>query len=175
MSDHWKQKMRTYFRRIDFDGDGEITQNDFQGMADRSIKIGDLKEVEAEQLRKNINQLWETYRSQAGDVDVITLNTFISAMERVARDHVKTVTEAPFRIFFKIVDTNNDSNIEEAEFADFFQIMGLDKNLASQAFKAIDINNDGLLSLEEFTSAGVDFFTSQNESPNQYFFGELLN
>ncbi len=35
MSDFWKQKMRTYFQRIDFDKDGSITRMDFEGMAAR--------------------------------------------------------------------------------------------------------------------------------------------
>jgi juvenile hormone diol kinase len=167
--------MRTYFKRIDFDGDGEITQKDFQGMADRFIKVGGLQDAEANQLRGNIDQLWETYRSQAGNTANIAQSAFIAAMERVAHDHVKTVTEAPFKIFFQIVDTNHDNNIEVKEFGDFFRIMGVDEALASQAFKAIDTNNDGLLSLEEFVAAGVDFFTSQNESPNQFFFGPLVD
>ena len=32
-----------------------------------------------------------------------------------------------------------------------FQLLGLDKGLAPESFGAIDTNNDGLLSKEEFT------------------------
>ena len=57
MSEHWNRKMRTYFKRIDFDGDGEITQKDFQGMAERFIKVGGLQDAEANQRRGNIDQV----------------------------------------------------------------------------------------------------------------------
>lgn len=57
MSDFWKRKMRTYFKRIDFDGDGIITQKDFVGMADRFIKMGDLKEGDAKNLMAKVIQV----------------------------------------------------------------------------------------------------------------------
>lgn len=94
-------------------------------------------------------------------------------MGKLAHDHVKKVTAAPYTIFFQIIDSNNDNYIQVNEFEKFFDTMGLDSKMADAAFKAIDTNNDGLLSLEEFTDAGIDFFTSQHETANQGFFGPL--
>jgi len=52
--------------------------------------------------------------------------------------------------------------------------MNVDVALAEGAFKAIDTNNDGMLSVEEFSAAGKDFFVSTDESsPNKYFWGAL--
>ena len=39
----WERKMKTYFTRIDFDGDGNITKADFQGMGDRFVSAEALK------------------------------------------------------------------------------------------------------------------------------------
>lgn len=118
-------------------------------------------------------QLWEAYHSAAGGADSIDQDAFVKAMDKIAHDHVKKVTEAPFELFFKIVDANNDGMIQGSEFEDFFRIMGLKPELAGDSFKAIDTNNDGLLSLEEFTSAGVEFFTSRDDKPTKLFFGPL--
>lgn len=42
--------MRTYFERIDFDKDGAITRKDFEAMAERFIKTGELKEEQQKDL-----------------------------------------------------------------------------------------------------------------------------
>ena len=51
MSEFWTRKMRTYFKRIDFDHDGVITKKDFEGMADRFIKTGKFDDKKAADLR----------------------------------------------------------------------------------------------------------------------------
>lgn len=65
--------------------------------------------------------------------------------------------------------------IQKDEFELFFDIIGLDPKLAGATFEAIDTNHDGQLSLDEFVTAGVDFFTSEDEaSPNKLFWGPLV-
>ncbi len=64
--------------------------------------------------------------------------------------------------------------IDAGEYAKFFEILGLDPGMAPDSFKAIDTNNDGLLSLDEFKEAGLHFFTEQDDkSPTKVFFGPL--
>ncbi len=71
--------------------------------------------------------------------------------------------------------SNGDNQIDAGEYALFFDIMGLDPKLAEEAFKAIDTNNDGLLSLDEFKAAGLDFFMSKDaNSPSKVFWGPLV-
>lgn len=175
MTDIWNQKMRTYFKRVDFDGDGVITVKDFEGMAQRFIDEGKLKDPEASELKAKVVGLWETYKSQADNVDAISQEAFIKAMAKIAHDDIKSSIEAPFTKFFEIVDANKDGNIQGNEFEDFFRILGMDPKLAEASFKAIDTNNDGLLSLEEFTTAGKEFFTSHNDTITKVFFGPLLD
>ncbi len=74
-----------------------------------------------------------------------------------------------------VLFSNADGQIDAGEYAQFFDIMGLDPKLADEAFKAIDTNNDGLLSLDEFKAAGLDFFMSKDEkSPSKVFWGPLV-
>ena len=173
MADLWSKKMETYFKRVDFDGDGVITKKDFEGMAERFIKQGELTGDTAKHLTEKTTELWEAYHSSSGGVDSIDKATFVKAMDKIAHDHISKITEAPFKLFFGIVDANNDGMIQGSEFEDFFRIMGLDPKLAAESFKAIDTNNDNLLSLDEFISAGVEFFTSREDTPTKLFFGPL--
>lgn len=64
--------------------------------------------------------------------------------------------------------------IDSDEYGKFFEILGLDPSMAPATFKAIDTNNDGLLSLDEFKEAGVKFFTEEGESsPTKVFWGPV--
>ena len=49
--------MNTYFKRVDFDGDGVITVKDFEGMAERFIKEGKLEGAVAEDLKKKTKEV----------------------------------------------------------------------------------------------------------------------
>lgn len=51
---HWERKMKTYFKRIDFDKDGSITRKDFEGMAERFIATPDFNKDHADDLKKTL-------------------------------------------------------------------------------------------------------------------------
>ena len=64
--------------------------------------------------------------------------------------------------------------IDAGEYGKFFDILGLDPKMAPATFKAIDNNNDGLLSEQEFKEAGMAFFSLQDDSsPAKVFWGPL--
>ena len=46
MSDIWLRKMRTFFRKLDFDNDGVVHRKDFVGMVER---LGDLEKFDPKQ------------------------------------------------------------------------------------------------------------------------------
>lgn len=176
MSDFWIRKMKTYFQRIDFDKDGAITQKDFEAMADRFVSSEKLSEERGKELKGKLLQVWEKYLKGAKDGQAIDQASFIEAIKKQVAD--KALHEAlagPLPLFFSAVDANADGAIQSDEFELFFQIIGLDPKMAPATFKAIDTNNDGSLSLDEFVTAGVDFFTSEDEnSPNKLFWGPLV-
>jgi Ca2+-binding EF-hand superfamily protein len=176
MSDFWVRKMKTYFQRIDFDKDGAITQKDFEGMAERFVSAEKLDKTRGEDLRKKLLQVWEKYLHDAKDGQAINESTFIDTLKKqVSEPSLRDALAGPLPLFFSAVDANADGMIQSEEFELFFQIIGLDPKMAPATFKAIDTNNDGSLSLDEFVTAGVDFFTSEDEnSPNKLFWGPLV-
>jgi len=176
MSEFWLRKMRTYFTRIDFDGDGKITRADFKGMVDRFTESGRLSEARIKALETSLTAVWDKYLSVVGGGKAMDETTFIDAMKRLkANDpQLKVTLEEPLPYFFEAVDEDQDGNISGKEYEIFFEILGLKPDLAKESFKAIDTNNDGLLSLDEFKTAGSQFFLSEDEnSPSKNFWGPL--
>ena len=77
---------------------------------------------------------------------------------------------------FNVVDTNGDGVISPLEFRLYFKIMGIDESSAQISFDAIDTDSDGTITRDEFVAAGMDFFTSVDEtSLGTLFFGPLVD
>lgn len=168
--------MKTYFQRIDFDKDGAITPKDFEGMAERFVKREKLDETRGKELKTKLLQVWEKYLKDGAAGQTLNQDAFIATLKKQVQDPALRETLAgPLPLFFSAIDANADGMIQKDEFELFFDIIGLDPKMAGDTFQAIDTNHDGQLSLEEFVTAGVDFFTSEDEaSPNKYFWGPLV-
>ena len=69
-----------------------------------------------------------------------------------------------------VVDTNGDGVISPLEFHLYFKIMGIDESSAQISFDAIDTDSDGTITRDEFVAAGMDFFTSVDETSLWYSF-----
>jgi Ca2+-binding EF-hand superfamily protein len=164
--------MRTYFQRIDFDKDGNITRNDFTAMADRFAQKATSG---ADVLRNRITSVYDNYLGKATGGKPVNQEEFVKTMkEQINNADMKEKLKGPLPLFFQAVDTDEDGMISGPEFENFFEIIGLDKSMAPETFKAIDENNDGQLSKEEFVNAGLDFFENQEPSVNQIFWGPLV-
>jgi len=168
--------MKTYFTRIDFDKDGSITQKDFEGMADRFVQFEKLDATKGAELKKKLLEVWEKYLKGVANGQALTLPVFVAALKKQDKKSLNETVSGPLPLFFGAVDANSDGQIQGDEFALFFQIIGLDPALAVESFKAIDTNNDGQLSLQEFVTAGTDFFTSEDPtSASKFFWGPLVH
>lgn len=175
MSAHWAQKMNTYFVRVDFDHDGVLTRGDFEAMAKRFTEHGKFDAKKGADLKATLTAVWDKYLAAVGGGDKIEKSAFVESMKKVIADPTsKKVIEGQFPLFFHAVDANNDGQISEAEFVEFFTVLGLDAKLSGPAFKAIDTNNDKEISLEEFTAAGSEFFFAQEAKPTDVFWGNLV-
>lgn len=170
-------KLKTYFKRIDFDKDGAITRNDFEGMANRFVESEKLDAARGADLKNKLVQVWEQYlKGVVSDGTKLTESVFVETVKKqLHSEKLKEALAGPLPLFFSAVDANADGKIQADEFALFFQILGIDPALAPQSFHAIDTNHDGDISLDEFVTAGTEFFTSEDESsPSKFFWGPLL-
>jgi len=169
--------MNTYFARIDFDGDGAITKADFEGMGTRFVEKEKADPKTGDIIKGKICAVWDDFLSKVdGAENGIKKDAFVAAMKAQVNDESKRETlKGPLPLFFAAVDANNDGFIDKDEFGIFFDIIGLNRDMAPASFEAIDTNGDGLLSADEFVEAGTDFFTSEDAaSPNRLFWGPLV-
>jgi len=173
------KKYRTYFKRMDYDKDGVITRKDFEGMAARFIAAGKFDAARGAKLTATLEAAWDKYLKDFANKDQITEADFVSNLKKVAADssHHDALT-GPLPLFFQCIDSNADGMIDKEEYINFFVILGVENPdpLARASFDAIDQNQDGLLSIDEFTDAGKEFFTNVTDEskPSKMFFGPLV-
>lgn len=61
------------------------------------------------------------------------------------------------------------------EYKLFFQCLGLPEKDAILAFRTIDSNGDGKVTMKEFVKHGRDFFVTEDENRiSKYFWGPLV-
>src|SRR6218665_32990 len=79
------------------------------------------------------------------------------------------------RALYNMLDVKQIGYLQEDEYHRLLSQTGVpDPSFVKVAFKAIDVNGDGKLSIEEFINAFFDFFFSDDEkNPNAFFFGPL--
>lgn len=171
----WESKIKTYFRRMDIDGDNHLTRNDFSAMAVRFAKEGSLDAVKSEHLNNLLTEIWDKHIGSLGERG-ITSEAFVESCRKMVKDPagMKNI-EGSLINFFHAVDTDGDELISKNEFSLFFKIIGLNQDAADESFRIIDENGDNQLSLEEFTTMGNLFFTSEDESCiSKAFWGPLI-
>lgn len=178
MADFWTRKIYTYFKRIDFDEDGVITQKDFVGMAEKFSAAGKLSADRSAQLLGSLTDVWKALVEEVGGAESITKESLAAAIKaRVEDPKLRDTLKQPLFSFFEAVDANNDGFIDGDEFKEFYTILGAKcVESAPASFAAIDTNNDGKLSKDEFVTAGLDFLVSKDENcPSRLFWGPIEN
>ena len=65
MAEFFELKLRTLFKRFDFDGNGSIEESDFNNWANNLIALGNLNEEKANNLRLTVKQLWSIHFAPA--------------------------------------------------------------------------------------------------------------
>jgi len=120
-------------------------------------------------------QLWLKFMEGHGG-DALTLEMLIESCKKISADPARIQHHVALcEIAFQLIDANGDGRIQAQELELFFEMLNIDKSSALATFKAIDTNNDGELSRDEFVAAGIDFLTGEDvNSPSQLFYGPLI-
>jgi len=112
------------------------------------------------------------------DNGLLTPSIFIQSIKQVKNDpDFREAYLAMCNQFYRILDVSGDGYLQEEEFARSFASAGIqDKGVVRRAFDAVDLNQDGKLSLEEFSIALFENLTSEDEQ-NRYteLWGPLVN
>lgn len=172
VSDFWNQKMTTFFKGLDVDGNGELSAKDFRNLGDAVADIQGAGIQRRMKLKASLASTFEDYFKDIGG----SRDQFIKAVRKMlkARKLNKWATGV-LTSFFKAVDANGDSSLQENEYKTIYKGLFKDASLGDISFRNIDSNKNGELSLVEYVFNGKDFFTSEDKDAekSKYFWGPL--
>lgn len=180
MSDSAKnRKFNIVFDWFDQGRDGYLTHDDFQQMAAlfTALPGGDAPE-NAQALRGAFEKWWglllaggdTTGDGRLGREEFIdVMKSSVTAPENF-EDAVITIADA----FMRIVDTGGNGSLSFDEYVRMYEGLGIDPAHSSDAFKRLDRDGDNAISYEEFRTAIVEFYLSDDENaPGNWLLGPL--
>jgi len=164
----------TYFKRLDKDGNGVVTEKDLKLIAENIITVGNFTGARAKEIREKYSEMWDKYYKPLDKNGVVSIQEMVDFIKNFNHPEARDISAGQLNLIFDIIDTNQDGCIQLGEYATYFNIVGVSEEFAKPAFDALDTNHDGFLSKDEFVSAGLDFFFLEEPShPADLFFGPL--
>jgi len=158
------------------DGDGHITEKDFELIAQRFHKFANFTGKEADDIEDFYrNKMWKVFFKPLCGGTQSKFENFIENMKKEGDEKLCATKDYIHGIQFDIMDKNKDGFIQLHELVLFFNILGIPETFSVEAFHAMDVNHDGGISREEFLQAGRDYFCQEEKGyPGDYFLGPLL-
>ncbi|XP_013408452.1 sarcoplasmic calcium-binding protein-like [Lingula anatina] len=180
MSDHaplpefWVRKIRSFFVLFDRDLDGIVRKEDYLDWVLERTKSFLAKDKQ-EKYKEYWNAAWnEFWGGPEGKVSV-TFEEMMQSHARTFRDPKFAETcKNWFNLTFDGADANSDEFITLQEYSDFLKCYGVHPLSVTPSFQALDTNHDGLISREDFTNAGRDYFVTTDDNPSKLFWGPFL-
>nr|WP_236715140.1 EF-hand domain-containing protein [Nonomuraea pusilla] len=167
------------FRAMDVDGDGLLTEADFQALARRWTAVAG--SADPERLASIMSGWWPVLRaasSQEGqegqdDDGGVTIDEVLRVVEQLGdrADAVSATADA----MFDAVDLDGDGLISRSEYAVLVETWSGTPAATDQVFPRLDLDGDGHLAREEFRTHWTDFWAGDDPyAPGTFVFGELL-
>ncbi|XP_013399817.1 sarcoplasmic calcium-binding protein isoform X2 [Lingula anatina] len=167
-SDHWRRKIRTVFKRLDTDGNGYLTIEDYEIAARRAAEYLELNDKQAEYLLNHRRVIWtDTVKQSSHQThpDRMSEDEFIQSHFLAFNDSTIRENFADYcSIEFIAIDANGSGLISRREHAAYFCGLGIPTEFSKVIFDIIDTDKDGIISKEEFTQAQIEFWLSEDEN-----------
>jgi len=181
LTDLQRKKLQLRFALLDTDGDGRLTQQDYELVCLRlCAAFGHLPgSAGYERVRAAYLTLWERLRTRM-DRDgsgVVTLPQFLESCEHAIvqrRDGFGRNLAGLVELLFDVVDADANDAIDLPEFTTWMHAYGVGPRDTVDAFDLLDENGDGVLSKAEMTAAAEQFYRSADPSEvGNWLFGPL--
>jgi Ca2+-binding EF-hand superfamily protein len=169
----YEDKLENRFDTFDRDGDGVISAQDFEAMAQRILDefgIGQ-ESPKAAALLAGAQQYWAAFAEYA-DVDrdgEISRTEWLGAANQKLRGNPDGFREAilPWSTaVVAVADTSGDGAVSVAEWAHMLRAMGVPEAKASARARELDTDHDGTVSVDEVMATAVTFYTSDTPMPD---------
>jgi len=176
-NDLWRRKFKTFMMSLDHDSDGFLTYEEVESVKDT---LKNLYKGKNKDLIDIFNQLYDEFwhliaGNPSGDARV-SYDQLADGMQAAGQAQCQSVLGKIVHILFTITDTNGDDEIESDEMQGlmtaFLQTKPSD---VDAAFKEIDINKDGHITEDEFTTHHMEYFCTGSTRPGEGAFGPLVD
>ena len=176
----WVRKMKTIFRFHDLGGNGYISQKDINLWASELGKrFPEWGEAQKKDWEAKQHQIW---LGIAGGHDgtgyMVTENMFIENMfVFLSSEGSEAYSRETFRGVFKLMDVDHDGKISKKEHRRFYEATkNVSPHGAIVSFSAMDRDNDGMITRDEYVDCAVEFFHNfaDDTKPSKHFFGPLV-
>ena len=177
LSDFRRHKFTTFFKHLDLDDDDAITGADFGRYADRIRAEKGWVEDSAElaRLRATTDAWWRLMREHADDDgdDRIDLPEFLAFFEHVGQQTLQNGSPPEWAVELcvhthALLDLDADGAVDAHDFSLWLRSVGASVDPAD-AFRRIDMNGDGVVTLPELLVLFGQFVLSENaEDPGNY-------
>jgi len=170
----WELKIRTCFARLDFNGDGVMSKEDFDQFAKRFIEVGSLTGEAATNIETVYNNIWVTYFKPANS-DTSTSDSFVANLKAAGKAMITGASTEIHNLYFTNTDRDGSGQVDLDEFTKYFYILGINVAYAEDTFNGVNYKTDDNISRDEFVTAANNFFTSEIiDKRSGLFFGPLL-
>jgi Ca2+-binding EF-hand superfamily protein len=177
-----RRKLQLRFALLDTDGNGYLSQEDYDLVTLRlCAAFGHLPgTAEYERVHTAYLKLWEQLRSRM-DLDGtgrITLDQFMTGCERLLQEAPpsaqRTSAHDPVDLIFDMVDADQNGVIDLVEFTTWMHAYGVGAQDTVEAFDLLDSDDDGVLSRPEVAAAAQAFYASNDPADvGNWLFGPL--
>ncbi|WP_199442880.1 EF-hand domain-containing protein [Umezawaea beigongshangensis] len=173
-------KINHGFDHLDVDGDGLLTEQDHVLMGRRAAEsLGHEPDSPAGQrIAAAYLRIWHDLHQPhiPGGGTTLSREQFVASTGSLADDPLaaRASIGAMAETYLDIADTDADGRVSPAEFLAFQRchFPGLTEEEAAEAFEHLDTDDDGYLTAEEFTQAGVEFWSSTlPDAPGNWWMG----
>lgn len=196
LSELQKRKLTKLFSMYDAQNLGILKLSDFERLAQRLAELRDWKPdtLPYEDITSKFLLLWNRMRAEIkkktsnpvakqGSFEVIDaharnqidLEEWFTYYDIVLHDEsYRSEILAFSSSLFSVIDTDGSGNLDKDEWVNFFRVYNIPVVYASETFKKIDRDDDGVLSMEEVLSTMHDFhFSNDPHIPANYMFGPI--
>ncbi|MBD3139794.1 EF-hand domain-containing protein [Microbispora bryophytorum] len=172
-SEFQRKKVGGVFRAMDVDGDGRLTEADFQALARRWTAVAG--SVDPERLAAVMTGWWPVLQTASGPDgdDAVTLDEVLLVVEGLGdrADAVSATADA----MFEAVDLDGDGFISRSEYGVLVETWNGTPAATDEIFPRLDLDGDGHLTRDEFRTHWTEFWAGDNPSaPGSYVFGALV-
>lgn len=167
-----EKKLTHYFNILDYNDNGYIEREDFQGIGENLAILWQLKPG-SERYETIINGSVRPWRGleesmKKSNVSKASLKDWLRFADKYIVNgsdeqydkYVKSVVAGLFGFF----DQNADNQISLKEYIDIFMAFRIEVKYSAKAFVKLDINKDGMINQKELMKAVKEFFRSDNEN-----------